>query len=364
MASVDKRPNGKYRARWREFPNGPQKTKHFERKRDAERFLVEVQHRQHSGTYTPPSAGMMTVADYSAEWTERRRRHWRPATADRVERELRLHIVPGLGSWPLANLRRAHVEKWAADLSLAASSVEKVVGTLGAMLSAAVDDERIPRNPVSGAQLPLVDRAPLVPLEVEQVRALAASMTEHVRAGVVVAAGTGLRQGELFGLVVDRIDFLRRELRVDQQLWTPRQGPAVLAPPKSARSYRTVTLSPVVADALSAHLSTYGTGRDGLVFHTSGRPVVRAMTARYARQAGATAGVAGFGWHDLRHHHASVLLSRGVNPAKVAERLGHDIKTLLKAYAHVIRPDEDRVRAIVTETLGDSAEDWLRTEAI
>ena len=66
-------------------------------------------------------------------------------------------------------------------------------------------------------------------------------------------------------------------------------------------------------------------------------------------------------WHDLRHHHASMPLSRGVSPALVAERLGHDIKTLIRTYAHVIRPDEDRVRAIVDDSLGASAEDWLRT---
>jgi hypothetical protein len=45
----------------------------------------------------------------------------------------------------------------------------------------------------------------------------------------------------------------------------------------------------------------------------------------------------------------------------VAERLGHDIKTLLRTYAHVIRTDDDRVRSIVDDSLGESAEDWLRT---
>ena|SRR5215207_5432582 len=42
MASVDKRPNGMWRARWREYPGGPQRTKAFPRKVDAERHLVQV----------------------------------------------------------------------------------------------------------------------------------------------------------------------------------------------------------------------------------------------------------------------------------------------------------------------------------
>jgi len=58
-----------------------------------------------------------------------------------------------------------------------------------------------------------------------------------------------------------------------------------------------------------------------------------------------------------------VLLSAGVSPALVAERRGHDVATPLRTYAHVIRADDDRVRAIVDDTPGERAEDWLRTEA-
>ena len=45
----------------------------------------------------------------------------------------------------------------------------------------------------------------------------------------------------------------------------------------------------------------------------------------------------------------------------MAERLGHDIKALMRTYAHVIRSDEDRVRTIVDGSLGAIAEDRLRT---
>jgi hypothetical protein len=47
----------------------------------------------------------------------------------------------------------------------------------------------------------------------------------------------------------------------------------------------------------------------------------------------------------------------------VAERLGHDIQTLMRTYAHVVRGDDERVRAVVDEHLGVSAEDFLRTRA-
>ena len=111
-------------------------------------------------------------------------------------------------------------------------------------------------------------------------------MVEHIRAAVVVAAGTGLRQGELFGLTVDRVDFLRRELRVDRQLWSPRTGRPVFAPPKSKASRGTVALSPVVVEALAAHLAAFGAGDDGVVFHTMrGTPVSRVLGGDYIRAA-------------------------------------------------------------------------------
>jgi hypothetical protein len=65
----------------------------------------------------------------------------------------------------------------------------------------------------------------------------------------------------------------------------------------------------------------------------------------------------------LETPHASFLLTEGVNSTKVAERLGHDVKTLLTTYAHVMPNDDDRVRSIVYATLGERAEHWLRTEA-
>jgi len=258
------------------------------------------------------------------------------------------------------------------------------------MLASAVDDERIARNPATGARLPKIISAPLVPMTVDEVRALAAGCTERLRAAIVVDAGTGLRQGELFGLTVDRIDFLRRTLRVDRQLWTPRDGPPRFAPPKTRNSYRTIALSPLVTDTLSAHLAAYGPGPQGHVFMIeAGRPVSRtkaSVAMRSARNAAADRTVTGatrltdparraalqaeaesmrtVTWHDLRHHHASVLLSEGVSPALVAERLGHTMVTLMGTYAHVIRSDEDRVHTIVDASLGGSAEDWLRTEAI
>lgn len=81
---------------------------------------------------------------------------------------------------------------------------------------------------------------------------------------------------------------------------------------------------PQLVDRIVADMDgrPFGPGGDRLVFHIAGRAVARAMAAKHMRASTRRAEVAAT-WHDLRHHHASVLLAEGVNPSKVAERLGH-----------------------------------------
>jgi integrase len=59
------------------------------------------------------------------------------------------------------------------------------------------------------------------------VLALADAVPDRYRALVILAAGSGMRQGECFGLTVDHIDFLRRTLLVDRQLVT-RERPGAI----------------------------------------------------------------------------------------------------------------------------------------
>jgi integrase len=172
----------------------------------------------------------------------------------------------------------------------------------------------------------------------------------------------------VFGLQVDRIDFMRRTVRVDQQVLTPGNGPAVLGPPKTASSVRTVPLADVVIEELAEHLRRFPPV-DGFVFVTElDRPVRRstfqAAWARGVKAAGAT----GVRFHDLRHHYAPALIAAGCSVKAVQAALGHASATeTLETYAHLWPADEDRtldaiqalwVRSDVREmcAVGDSGE--------
>ena len=119
----------------------------------------------------------------------------------------------------------------------------------------------------------------LVPLTVDEVRALAAAAPPELEAAVVLAATTGVRQGELFGLsadrvawlkrevVVDRVAWLKREVVVDRQLVTPTRGTPRFGPCKTSRSVRTVPVADHALETLGRHVELYGSGEGGLVFH-------------------------------------------------------------------------------------------------
>ena len=124
MSSVTKY-GKRWQARWREYPGGPQKAKHFNRRLDAERWLTEVEHKLLTGAYTDPAVGMLTVEQYTAEWLGRRQ--WRPATVDRVERTLRLWILPTFG----VPGRRFAAPRRGVGGGLAAGALERADRSLG-----------------------------------------------------------------------------------------------------------------------------------------------------------------------------------------------------------------------------------------
>ena len=116
--------------------------------------------------------------------------------------------------------------------------IEVVFRHLASIMRAAVRDQLQHVSPCDGVKLPRRTKELIEPLTVEQVHALGAAAPARYRALVTLAAGTGLRQGECFGLTVDRVDFLRRSLRVDRQLILA-TGDPVLADPKAPSSVRT-----------------------------------------------------------------------------------------------------------------------------
>lgn len=192
-------------------------------------------------------------------------------------------------------------------------------------------------------------------------------MPDRFRALVVFTAGTGVRQGEAFGVTLRYLDMLRRQVRIEQQLILLSGRPPYLAPPKTAASHRTIPLPTVVVDALAEHLTRFGPGEEDLVFTTPlGRPIRRTnFSATVWIPSVARAGLPkGTHFHDLRHYYASLLIRHGESVKVVQARLGHATAAeTLDSYSHLWPDSEDRTRQAVDEVLGRAPAAWPRPES-
>lgn len=363
MASIDKRPNGRWRARYRD-PEGKQHARHFPKKVEAERWLDGVRGDLVRGDYVDPGAGKVTFRDYAEKW--RSAQLHRPGTIAQVATHLERHVYPVLGDQPMGEIRRSELQAWVKGRSevLAPATVIVVWRWVSSIFRAAADDGVVRVSPCRGVKLPKRERAQVVPLETEVVRGLVDAIPERYRAPVFLAATTGMRQGEVFGLTVDRIDFLRRQLRVDRQLITVQGVPPEFGPPKTEASRRTIPLPQVAVDALARHLEQYGVGPDGLVFtNEDGEPIRRTAFSGVWRPAASSVGIpAGTGMHALRHYYASLLIRHGESVKVVQARLGHaSAAETLDTYSHLWPDSEDRTRAAIDQAL--SAEESARVSS-
>jgi integrase len=354
--------------------DGHERSKSFERRTDAVAECARVEAQQAAGTFIDPSKGKITLRSYGQQWLIDQR--FGPSTRERVEGELRRHILPQLGDRALGSIKPSTVRGWRTQLKadgLGDSSVLLNYGTLSSMLVTAVEDGLIPSNPCSAASArpPRPARRKVVPWPAERVEAVRAAMAERYRATVDAAAGCGLRQGEVLGLGVDLVDgddveWLRGIVHVRRQVRLVR-GQLVFAPPKH-NGIRDVPLPSSVGQRWSAHMQAYPLVPVTLPWEApGGKPVtVRLMftsptstgvihRSRYNyhvwRPALLAAGVPAArsnGMHALRHWYASTLLEDGVSIRALAEYLGHaDPSFTLRTYAHLMPSSEGKAKTAI-----------------
>jgi integrase len=324
---------------------------------DAQRHLASIEHSRLTGSYVDPSAGRVTFRAYAESW--RGVQLHRPGTTVSAEQHLRIHVYPLLGHRPMGAVRPTEIQALVRQLSdsLAPSTVAVVYGRVVAVFRSAVRDRVISTSPCVDVRLPVKRAESSVEdvLTPDQVLMLADAVPARYRALIVAGAGLGLRPGELFGLRVDRVEFLRRQVRVDTQLVRLRGIGVRPGPLKTAASYRTVPLPDVVAAALASHLDARPAHHEhGLVFtNERAAPIQQHPFALVFENARVRADLPAWATpHDLRHFYASTLIRSGASVKVIQTRLGHaSAKTTLDVYGHLFPDEQDRTRAAVDAAL-------------
>jgi len=340
------------------------------------------------GTYVDPKAGRVTVQEYAEQWLAGR--IFDPQTWERVEGTLRLHVYPILGHLPIAAVLPSRVQGWVADRSrvLAASSLTVAYNTVVApMFKAAVNDGKRGTTPCVGIDLPTAVGRTYLIISTEQLHELAAALPEEYRAAPWLAAGCGMRGGEIMGTEPDQVRFLSREIAIRQQLKKVARRSPYLALPKSKHA-RLGDLPEQVAHAVAAQIKARApveweiddetdpakfrldrtTGKRvpprrvaKLLFATAtGRPMTRPDWSGVWKPAVEKAGLPeGFRMHDLRHLFATSLIHHGASVKTVQLALDHaSAQTTFDTYIHEWPDLLDRTRTIMERVLKvESTED-------
>lgn len=347
---------GKVRARYRDA-GGQQHSMVHSSVGEAWDWLVLQKAALKTGTHVAPRDGRTTVAEFVDLWKTMGDKS--PATQKKIDSVLRRHIIPAFGHRRLDSIRRTEVGAWVAtlhrDKGLAPATTHLIYGYMATVMRAAVKDRLINESPCFDIGLPEIEPTKAQPLSVEQVGKLVQAMPDRYKALVVLAVGTGLRQGECFGLTVPHVNFLRKTLDVEQQV-NSEGGPLVLTRRlKTKTSRRSVPLPELVVDALAAHIAAQPvTHPDALIFTTTyGNPIRRtSWTEAVWWPATKRAGLEGVGFHALRHTYASLLIRHGESVKVVQARLGHkSAQETLDTYGHIWDDQQQDTRDAVDAAL-------------
>lgn len=241
-------------------------------------------------------------------------------------------------------LRRGKVVTIPEPITYSAKSISNAQRLLSTVLQAAVDDQIIQRNPARGVALP-TDKAgeEMTFLSENEFALLLDAMAEHYRPFVAFLAGTGARWGEATALAPEDFDLDARKpvVRISRA-WKKGAAGVYLGTTKTRRGVRTVALGRSLVDLIRPVVEATAPGE--LVFAAAEGGRIRAQNfhPRVWHKAVAASGIPKRPRvHDLRHSHASWLISAGIPLTVVQRRLGHEsIQTTSDTYGH-LSPDAD-----------------------
>src|ERR1700731_668987 len=259
-------------------------------------------------------------------------------------------VIPRCGSVRLSEVRTTEVELWLRSLPMAKSSCAKIRGILSVLFNHACRHELFDRNPIRLVRQGAKRRTTPNVLTPAEIKALIHGLGLRERTLVLLAASTGLRQSELFGLKWGDINFAQGTMNVTRSIVY-----GVVGPCKTEASQKPVPVHPLVADALLAwrKQSTYLEADDWIFASRRyrgrrpywGQAILRKSVRPVAQRVGIQKP---FGWHTFRHTYSTLLRSVGTEFKVMQELLRHStFRSTLDVYTQAVAPAKHAAQAAV-----------------
>ncbi len=362
MATIRKRTLPSGLMRWQvTFTDqlGKRRAKLFERKKDADAFLVMARYQVANNTFLA-DAESMTVSEAAKAWLDHCK--IRCDTGQRMERgtlrdyrdKLRLHIEDpevGIAQVKLSKLTRQHVNEFRDRLLASGRSehmAKRTLSVLKLLLNHAIDNGHAHVNAAEGVKVirasRIVYKAP-VPSK-KSIRALIEAADDSFKPMLIVSALCGLRASVLRGLQWEDVDFNVGLIRVRQRADAYNE----IGEPKSSAGLRDIPAGPMVMNALRRWRLRCPRGDLNLVFpNRLGGIQAHANTLkRRFKPLCQEVGVE-MRWHDLRHFAVSIWIEQGFSLKEIMTFAGHSsVQMTMERYGHLFpSPDHQRAMAEV-----------------
>lgn len=199
----------------------------------------------------------------------------------------------------------------------------------------AVDDLLIEYNPAANFRNTKHQKPPLNPFTPQEKAAILSALTGQPKVFFTLAFETGARTGEL--LCLTWADYQQESLTINKSIVRRR-----IKHSTKTNKARTVLLTQAAQKALNHHPTRFK--KDFIFLNTQGGPHLDAdMFNRAWKEALKTAGVEHRIAYNCRHTYASLALTAGVNPAFIANQLGHGLEMTLNIYGKYINTENDKL---------------------
>lgn len=209
-------------------------------------------------TYIEPSK--MTVGEWLDIWSSEYLGGVKPSTIYSYKAAIWNHFKPKLGAIKLESLAAHTIQSFYNDLGapkdgrdgLSPKTIKNIHGILHRALQQAVANGYIRFNPAEACVLPRREKKELQPLDENQISAFLKAIKGNPYEDLyIVTLFTGMREGEIHGLLWDCVDLDKGTILVNKQLQYIRtsQGQYRMVPTKNSKG-RTITAVPFVISTL------------------------------------------------------------------------------------------------------------------
>lgn len=361
---AEKRPNGKWRGRYRDNDGQLRSAGTFTSKEAA---LAAAQERLDALDQPSDSVARMPLSYYFREhWLTQP--HVTPATQVNYEGVFRNHVEGTLGHIPVEEVTtkqvraiiKTHINEGRPHLA------NKIKACIGSVYRTLQEEEEVDFNPARGIKVKIPDPEPFIPIMPEDFHDILTQLpNEETRFFATFLAGTGLRYGEASALRVSDFDVSTNEIRVVRRVSrisrrASGDGTRHHISPTTKSGYnRLVPASAELAQAIVDYVNDRDLDGDDLIFrhrdlfpsdphsrHDSDLVLWERWHEVFIK-AVKDAGFESKGWttHHLRHANATLLVSAGIDIIEIQRRLGHRSITTTQRYAHRVKASQSKAAA-------------------